>query len=181
MRTGRKGSQNYCISYHTSLLLFKNWQLKAHSMVTGQRPGFSGRSAPLREAVSYTARGRFRQLPTSTAEARTSLHLLQGALLMKTLADVQGKHIPSRWPDSRLLGRNPTATRVWIAGLESGEKVWYRTPQHSKHLFPNNGVQILQENMPISSSQQSVCPYTHFHSKLHTQDAQPLFSGSQDT
>lgn len=144
MRTGKR-SQNHSLSlnHHTSLLLFKNWQLKAHDVVTGQSPGFLGHSAPLKEAVSYTPRGRFRQLPTSTAEAGTLFHLLRGALLIKTLADVQGKHIPSLCPDSSLPGRNPTATRVRLAGLESGEKVWYRTPQHTKHSFPNSGVQTL--------------------------------------
>jgi len=44
--------------------------------------------------------------------------LLRGALLIETLAGVQGKHIPPRCPDGSLLGRNPTATRVGIAGLE---------------------------------------------------------------
>lgn len=139
LEEGKKNQKHYN-SHKPLLLLKKPWQLKAHNMVTGQSPGFLGHSAPLKEVVSYGLRGKSKQLPTSTAEAGTSFHLLREALLIKILADVQGKHIPPRCPDGSPLGRNPTVTRVGIAGLESGEKVWYRTPQHSKHLFPNNGV-----------------------------------------
>ena len=57
-----KSKSLYLSYHHTSLLLFKNRQLKAHNMVTGQSPGFSGHSAPLKEAVSCTTK---REVPAA--------------------------------------------------------------------------------------------------------------------
>lgn len=76
--------------------------------------------------------------PTSSAEAGTSFHLLQGTLLIQDLADVQGT---SQCPDRACLGAIQQLPRAgeW-------QEVWYRTPQHSKHFFPNDSVQTPSEN-----------------------------------
>lgn len=68
-----------------------------------------------------------------TAEAGTQCHLVQGALLTETLANVQGKHIPPWCPDSSRLGRNPTATK------ELGQHGW-RTEKRvgTQHLSTPN-------------------------------------------
>lgn len=88
-RTGRKGSQSHClIPPHTAAFTQK---LATASPSLWSQPWFLCSSE--RGHVLHT-KEEAQAAATSSAEAGMSFHLLQGALLIQDLADVQGKHIP---------------------------------------------------------------------------------------
>lgn len=144
--------------HHTSSPALKTRQLRARTVLEALI------SAPRKgDTVSYTPRGRSRQLPTAAAGARMSFHWPRGALLIQTwLAFRANTYLP--W-GQQPAWEEPNCYESQDSRAGEGTEGLGQSTSAQKHFSPSNSVQTPQEN---TASQPAIaCPCTHLHSRLH--------------